>query len=332
MKTDAITVSYRLRREIMTADTERSATASIHPATEPGLLALTVADLARSEAFYTRDMGFEVLHSGGDTVTLGAGGRPLLLLVGHPNATPWPHDRYGYTGLYHFAILLPTRADLGGWLRHWLDLGHRLPGQGDHLVSEALYLSDPDGNGIEVYRDRPREEWTWDGNTVRMGSEPVDIAGVLDDAARSGRAWTGLPAGTRIGHVHLQAGDIQRARSFYADVLGFDVVAAMPSALFISAGGYHHHLGLNTWHSLNAPPAPEGTAGLRFYTIHLPNEEARAEVLERVEQAGIPVTRAGDLVTVRDPFGNAIVLQVGPAESPSAAMAARAAVEGSQQA
>ncbi len=186
---------------------------------------------------------------------------------------------------------MPTRADLGRWLRHWLELGLPLPGQGDHLVSEALYLSDPDENGIEIYRDRPRDEWTWADGKVRMGTGPVDIRGLLTDAEQAGEPWAGLPEGTHLGHIHLQVSDIARSEAFYHDLLGFDIVAQMPTALFISAGGYHHHIGMNTWHSRGATPAPADMVGLRFFTVDLPDAEALAAVVGRLEAAGIPLTR-----------------------------------------
>jgi catechol 2,3-dioxygenase len=302
----------------MSVQQPSQSTVSIHPATDVGLLSLTVADLERSLAFYTDLLGFEVLQRDGEGAILGAAGTPLLLLTEHVGAQPWPNDRYGYTGLYHFAILLPTRVDLGRWLRHWLEMGNPLPGQGDHLVSEALYLSDPDGNGIEIYRDRPRDMWSYVHGQIRMASDPVDIRGLLTDAQNAGQPWTGLPAGTTLGHMHLQVADIERAAAFYNGVLGFDIVAAMPSALFISAGGYHHHIGMNVWHSANAPAAPEGTAGLRFFTIVLPSEDARRDVLSRVESNGIPYHRSGDTVVLRDPFGNTLLLVVGHATDAAA--------------
>jgi catechol 2,3-dioxygenase len=238
-----------------------------------------------------------------------------LLLREEAGARPWPHDQYAYTGLYHFAVLVPTRRDLGRWLRHWLELGLPLPGQGDHLVSEALYISDPDGNGIEIYRDRPRSEWNWDDGQVRMAVDPVDIQGVLGEAEKDDEPWVGFPDGTRVGHIHLQIGDVPQAKVFYHDVLGFDIVASMPSALFVSAGGYHHHIGMNTWHSRNAPPAPAGTAGLRFFTLEIPNEEARAAIVARLDAAGIPSAQTPDAVIVQDPWQNTLVLQIGPAGS-----------------
>lgn len=293
--------------------------AAIDPATQVGLVALTVADLKRSLTFYTEIFGFTLLDQKAGEATLGTPSAPLLLLREETGATPWPHDQYGYTGLYHFAVLVPTRRDLGRWLRHWLQLGLPLPGQGDHLVSEALYISDPDGNGIEIYRDRPRSEWHWDNGQVRMAVDPVDIRGVLAEAEQDDEPWTGFPDGTRVGHIHLQVGDIPQAAAFYHDVLGFDIVATMPSALFVSAGGYHHHIGMNIWHSRNAPPAPAGTAGLRFYTLELPSEEARAAIAARLNAAGIPNTETPDALIVQDPWQNTLVFQIGPAGSAATA-------------
>jgi catechol 2,3-dioxygenase len=292
------------------------AASSIAPATQVGIAGLTVADLDREVAFYTDALGFQLLERREHEAILGAGGRPVLALRHLPGADLAPERA---TGLYHFAILLPTRADLGRWLRHWLEAGFGVPGQGDHLVSEALYLSDPEGNGIEIYRDRPRDEWTWDGGQVRMATDPVDLRGVLADADREGKSWTGMPAGTRIGHMHLKVGDIARAEAFYHDVLGFDIVARMPSALFVSAGGYHHHIGMNTWHSRGAGPAPEGSTGLRFFSLELPDEAARAAVVARLDAAGIAHTEAGNAVLLRDPWQNVILLHIGPAADAAAA-------------
>ncbi|HEY7339350.1 MAG TPA: VOC family protein [Ktedonobacterales bacterium] len=287
--------------------------AAIDPGTQVGFVALTVADLERSLKFYTDIFGFALLDRKAGEATLGTPSAPLLLLREEAGARPWPHDQYAYTGLYHFAVLAPTRRDLGRWLRHWLELGLPLPGQGDHLVSEALYISDPDGNGIEIYRDRPRSEWNWDDGQVRMAADPVDIRGVLSEAEKDDEPWAGFPEGTRVGHIHLQIGDVPQAKVFYHDVLGFDIMATMPSALFVSAGGYHHHIGMNTWHSRNAPPAPAGTAGLRFFTLEISSEEARAAIVSRLDAAGIPSAQTPDTVIVQDPWQNTLVLQIGPA-------------------
>lgn len=297
----------------------------IDPATNVGLLALSVADLARSVAYYTGPIGLALLAQDETSATLGVAEQPLLLLSERQGAAPWPRGGRSYTGLYHFAILLPTQAALGAWLRHWLELGLPVPGQGDHRVSEALYLEDPDGHGIEIYRDRPRDEWIWRDGQVQMGSDPVDLRGLLNEAARVGGTWQGLPKGTRLGHIHLQVGDIPQAAAFYRDLLGFDIVAAMPTALFVSAGGYHHHIGMNVWHSQGAAQAPAGSVRLRFFTVDLPNEAARAAVVARLTAADIPYEMRGGAIVTRDPWGNTLLLQVGTAPDAAAAAALMAA-------
>lgn len=286
-----------------------SAPHAIHPDTAVGLVSLTVSNLSRSIAFYTEAIGLALLDHDDATATLGVAGVPLLLLTERAGARAWPREQASHTGLYHFALLVPTRADLGRWVRHWLERGLPL-GQGDHLVSEALYLSDPDENGIEVYRDRPRDEWAWRDDQVRMGAEPVDIQGLLAEAEREGAPWSGLPAGTRLGHIHLQVGDIPKAAAFYHDILGFDIVAGMPTALFLSAGGYHHHIGMNIWHSKGATPAPADMVGLRFFTVIFLTADARREVLDRIASAGLTTTQTDDAVSVQDPWGNTLLLQV----------------------
>ena len=302
-------------RNLLTTTTHRS----IDPATRIGLLSLNVTDLARSIDFYTNAMGFALLDQTADNATLGVGNTPLLVLTGNPGGQPWPGRA---TGLYHFAILLPTRADLGRWLRHWLESGHELPGQGDHLVSEALYLSDPDGNGIEIYRDRPRSEWTVTNGRVAMATDPVDLRGVIEAGDQANLPWTALPEGTTIGHMHLQVRDIPETRAFYEGVLGFDVMADMPSALFLSAGGYHHHLGANIWHSRGASPAPVGYAGLRYYNVIMPSQPALDEVTARLDAAGIAYGAAPDGIVVSDPSQNRIYFHVGAAPTALAEQAA----------
>ncbi len=309
------------------ASTQQTSHTSIDPATSVGLLSLTVADLERSLIFYTNIFGFTVLDRAEGVATLGAGTVPLLLITERAGAKRFPHDRPGYTGLYHFAILVPTRADLGRWLRHWRELGLPDPGHGDHLVSEALYLTDPDGNGIEIYRDRPRSEWIWDNGQVRMAVDPVDLRSVLAEGDALAKPWDGLPAGTRLGHMHLQIADIEKARAFYVDTLGFDLIAEMPSALFVSAGGYHHHIGMNTWHSRGAGPTPDDTAGLRFFTVDFATAEARAAVLARLTAANILFTQHGDIVLVNDPFQTTIALRIGAPANAQVATALRAAAD-----
>ena len=298
---------------------------SIAPETQIGLVALQVADLERSLAYYTTALGFTLLDLDGPNATLGAGGTPLLLLSEVAGARPFPG--FGVTGLYHFAILTPSRADLGRWLHHWLEVGDTAPGQGDHLVSEAFYLTDPDGNGIEVYQDRPRDTWRWSNGHVQMATDPVDVRGLLAEAAARAETWTGLPAGTRLGHMHLQIGDVAQAAAFYVDVLGFDETARISGALFVSAGGYHHHLGLNTWQSRGATPAPDGTAGLRFFVIELPHQEALNAIVERIQAAGLPYTETEPgSVAVQDPWRNTLLLRVGSIADAQTAATLRASV------
>jgi catechol 2,3-dioxygenase len=221
---------------------------------EVARVALVVNDLAAVARFYEGALGLERLGSDGGTVRLGAGGRALLELRGDPAA---PRAGRREAGLFHTAFLLPSRGALGAWLRHAADLGLPLQGASDHIVSEALYLSDPEGNGIEVYADRPRERWTAPDGTVRMSTDPLDAEGLLAAAAAP---WAGAPEGTVVGHVHLQVGDVAEAERFYAGALGLEVMARYPGAAFLATGGYHHHLGVNAWTSRGAGPRrPEAT-------------------------------------------------------------------------
>ncbi len=294
------------------ADSVANKVQSIHADTQLGLVALGVADMERSLHFYSDIFGFKVLKSDEGRALLGVVKTPLLQLHERKGAAPSPGNS---TGLYHFAILLPTRADLGRWLLHLVQSGYPLGGASDHLVSEALYLSDPDNNGIEVYRDRPRSEWPRENGVLQMATDPLDLQALLREAQASNQPWQGLPEGTRLGHMHLQVGSIGQARDFYHGLLGFDIIFDWErmGALFVSAGGYHHHLGLNTWHSRNGSQAPEGTAGLRHFTIHLPHDEALAPVLARLDAAGIGYTRENGGVVVHDPWHNIVLLTTRPA-------------------
>ncbi len=276
-----------------------------NPATAIGWLALTVASLERSLQFYTEVLGFKLIERQDGEAVLGVERMPLLVLQEQAGAQPKPARA---TGLYHFAILVPTRIDLGHSLRHLTLSRYPLSGYADHLVSEALYLADPDGNGIEIYRDRPRSEWHWQNGTVQMASDPIDLHGLLAEAEQAGGAWAGLPTGTTIGHMHLQVGDIGKAEAFYHAVLGFDVVARWPGALFVSAGGYHHHLGLNTWTSRNGPPAPANSAGLRAFTTTVPNTAALALWAEQIRAGGIAVVEEQGSFCVADPWHNQMIV------------------------
>jgi len=259
-----------------------------------GTVYLTVGDLGRSLAYYRQAIGLEVLHEANGEATLGAGSVPLLHLTELPGAAPAD----GYAGLFHFALLVPERVDLARWLAHAARERVSLTGASDHFVSEALYLRDPDHHGIEIYWDRPRE--LWEGKVERMGSWPLDLDDLLQLQANGGSAFDGLPDGTRMGHVHLRVSDVDETIGFYRDVLGFDLMAQLgPEAAFLSAGGYHHHLGGNTWERRGAGQAPESTATLQHFTILLPDEASRDEV----------AARAGG-TRVTDPSGNTLALDV----------------------
>jgi catechol 2,3-dioxygenase len=280
---------------------------SIDPNTNIASTHLTVANMARSERFYTDVLGFRSLARTGAELTLTADGTtPLLSLTELPGATPKPARA---TGLYHFAILTPSRLDLARSLRRLAEMRYPLSGASDHLVSEALYLDDPDGNGIEIYRDRPRTEWPQMGGQIQMATDPLDIDGLLSELERDDRPWDGLAPATTIGHMHLHVADIKAAEAFYHGVLGFDIIVRYgPSALFVSAGGYHHHIGLNTWAGVGAPPAPAGSAGLRHFVVLLHEQAALDAVLARVRAAGIAIAEHPDGALVRDASGNAMVL------------------------
>lgn len=280
---------------------------SIHPDTALGAVALTVSDVARSRQFYEQAIGLRGTDRDDGSVELSAAnGRPLVVLYGD-SAAPKLNRRA--TGLYHLAILLPSRLDLAYALARLAEARWPLDGASDHLVSEALYLSDPDGNGIEIYRDRPREQWRYSNGALEMSTLPLDLRDVLEELSHATAPQPVAPAGTTIGHVHLQVADIAEAEAFYNGVLGFDVmVRGYPGALFVSAGGYHHHLGLNTWHSAGSGPPAPGSVGLRHYEVKLPNRQELAAVLGRISAAGIETTPLGGATLVRDPSGNGILL------------------------
>ena len=279
---------------------------TLDPATHVGLVTIAVSSLQRSLRYYQEGLGFSIKEQKEGIVLLGAEtGLPILALVEQRNAVPQPARS---TGLYHFAVLLPTRKDLGRFLAHLVESRTPLDGVGDHLVSEALYLSDPDGNGIEVYHDRPRSTWKWQNGQVEMASDPIDLEGLIAEGRQDTSAWTGLAAHTTLGHMHLRVGNIAKGIEFYHNLLGFDIIAQMPSALFVSAGGYHHHIGMNIWQSRNAPQPPENAVGLRFFTIRLPDAPALAQVVARLQAVLWPMEQDEMGVILRDPWGNKMLL------------------------
>ncbi len=280
---------------------------SIESDTKLGVVRLTVADIERSRAFYERTLGMRSGEAGDGGLTLApADGKPVLELYGDSTAAALNRRA---TGLYHFAVLMPTRADLAKALRRIAQSRWPLDGASDHLVSEALYLSDPDGNGIEVYRDRPREQWPRSDGQLEMATVALDLHDLLGELRLDDSQQELAPPGTTIGHVHLQVSDLEEAERFYSGVLGFDVtVRGYPGALFVSAGGYHHHIGLNTWHSAGAAPSPPGSVGLRSYEIRLPDQSALTAATERLRSAEIEPERVAGGTLVRDPSGNGVVL------------------------
>jgi catechol 2,3-dioxygenase len=281
--------------------------ADISPRTVPGPVHLTVSDLERSRDYYRREIGLETLERGGGRASLGAGGRELLVLVEEPGARP----AAGHTGLFHFALLVPGRVHLARWLAHAARDRVPLAGLSDHFVSEAIYLADPDGHGIEIYADRPREHWQ--GQVAsRMTTMPLDVRSLLGELADpASEPFDGLPAGTTMGHVHLKVASVADTVRFYRDVLGLALMAQLgPQAAFFAAGGYHHHVGANTWESAGASPPPHGTAALRHVTLALPAAAELARVLARVDRSGVAVDRSEGNPAVVDPSGNRIVLAV----------------------
>lgn len=270
-----------------------------------GRVRLQVADLERSLAWYGDVLGFRVLRRSADGATLAAHGddAPLVELRERPGASPQPHR--GRLGLFHFAILLPDRAALGRFVAHLARIGERA-GASDHLVSEALYLNDPDGLGIEVYADRPRATWRYDAQRqLAMDTLPLDMDSLV--RAAGGEPWAGMPAGTVIGHVHLHVGDVERAAAFYHAALGLDkVVWSYPGALFLSAGGYHHHLGLNTWAGPGASPAGENDARLLDWEIVLPRPADADAAVQSLQSAGHTADRVDGGWLATDPWGTAV--------------------------
>lgn len=275
-------------------------------ATRLGAVHLQVGDLARSLAFYRDVLGFAVIGEAAGRATLGAGGRTLIEL--HEKRGVRPAGKRALLGLYHVAILLPDRAALGRFVTH--AAAQRLPlGAGDHLVSEALYLSDPDGLGLEIYADRPRDTWQAVDGELMMATDPVDIEGVV--AAAHGAPWTGMPAGTTVGHVHLHVGDIAGAARFYGDGIGFStMVKRYPGALFLAAGGYHHHLGTNTWAGPHAPSAGADDAKLLRWTIELPDAESQAALEASLAAGGFATRRESGAVVAADPWGTVVAVTV----------------------
>ena len=274
------------------------------PLTYTGEVYLNVLDLDRSVRFYKEIIGFKILEQESNKVVLTADGKTPLLIIEQPdNVTPKEPHR---SGLYHFALLLPERADLGAIIKHFVQHSTRI-GAADHLVSEALYLSDPDGNGIEIYTDRDPAVWTWENGKVGMSTDPLDGESIVAESA--GKTWEGLPTGTVMGHVHLHVANLPETEIFY-NALGFEVVTTYPQALFMSNGKYHHHIGLNTWNGEGVTRPQAGSVGLQSYTLVYPDEAVLNEAIAKVEALDVKVEMNGSEFMTEDPSGIRINLRV----------------------
>ncbi len=273
------------------------------PTTFVSHAALKVTDIQRSLDFYQHVLGFQVASQTAEKASLTADGKNVLLTIEQPeNATA---KQAGTTGLYHFALLLPKRSDLAALVMHLDSNGIQL-GAADHLVSEAIYISDPDGNGIELYIDRDPSVWTWNNGEVAMTTDPLQFASLL---AERSQPWNGLPAATVMGHIHLHVSDLAHAEQFYRQGLGFNVVSRFGSqALFLSNSNYHHHVAVNTWAGLGAPAPSASSAGLQSYSICYPDETARERVIRQLEAIGVSISKKDNSYVTQDPSGTCIQL------------------------
>ena len=286
----------------------------LDPRVKIGSVSLTVADLDRSVHYYRHNIGLKLLVSRESTAVLGAGTTPLVRLYELPGARTVRR----VSGLYHFAILLPSRLELARTLKHLIETETRIDGASDHLISEALYLSDPDGHGIEIYRDQPRNNWYDERGNLLGDTLPLDVESILGELANDAGAWDGLHPDTVMGHIHLHVANLASADRFYVNVLGFNkppTTIPIPSASFLNAGGYHHHLGLNTWAGVGAPPPPDDAARLLSFEILLPDAAALTSVVARLKNAGIPLTKQEAGWLVQDPSYNSLLLRTGEADT-----------------
>ena len=265
---------------------------------------LTVRDLDRVAEFYRKKIGLHVQGEEGSVLHLGNGSETLLELRHDPQARPQSRRE---AGLFHTAFLLPSRAALGSWVRHAYESQVPITGAADHFVSEAVYLDDPEGNGVEVYADRPREQWAWNNGLVHMTTEPLNFIAVVESSA--GVRWEGFPPGSTVGHVHLQVGSLPEAEVFYSNVLGLDITCRYPGAIFYSSEGYHHHIATNTWNSRGSQPRAEETAGLSEVALSMGGSLALDRVRDRAASAGIRIEERGNGISSRDPWNTLFSLR-----------------------
>jgi catechol 2,3-dioxygenase len=281
---------------------------SLDPRVTVGAVSLTVADLDRSLGYYQDNIGLKLHETNGNAAVLGTGTTPLVKLHELPGA----RRVHRATGLYHFAILLPSRLELARIIRHVIETRTPVTGAADHLVSEALYLPDPDGHGIEIYRDKPRSAWYDEDGTLIADTLPLDVDGILEELTSETQPWNGIHPDTVMGHVHLHVANLAEADGFYVDVLGFSkppTTFPVPTASFVNAGGYHHHLGLNTWAGVGAPPPPDDAARLLVYEILFPDAGALAPVIDRLKASEIHPVEQEEGWLVQDPSRNNILLR-----------------------
>lgn len=283
------------------ADLSRPALEALQAPFHIGTVTLRVTDLPGLTAFYRDSIGLGVIAETADAADLGIDGEVLVRLERGATRSA------SAAGLFHLAILLPARADLADWLGHAAAIRLPLEGASDHLVSEALYLADPEGNGIEIYRDRPRADWPRRDGAIRMATERLDLQALLAEA-RGGR-YAGMPAGTRMGHIHLRVGDTAAAEAFYAGALGFELMVRYPGASFLASGGYHHHIAGNVWSSRGAGPRQPGEAGLAAFEIVADDATDLAMMRRRMLEAGGRETATG--AAIDDPWGNRLALVPG---------------------
>lgn len=275
------------------------------PNTYPTHVALKIMDLNKSLEFYQKIMGFKILEKNEKGAILTADSlKPLITLEEPENIKKKELRR---TGLYHYALLLPSRKDLGKFLKHIMDTKYPILGASYHGISEAIYLQDVDDIGIEVYADTPVSTWRWENNSLEMTTKILDIKSILAEAGDE--TWEGIPEKSLIGHIHLHVKDLDEAEKFYVDALGFDIVTKVPNqATFISTGGYHHHIAFNIWNGKNIPPPSENSVGMKYFTLKLPDEKSRQDIINRLNSLGYEGNFENGSFIVKDPSQNEIHL------------------------
>jgi catechol 2,3-dioxygenase len=272
-----------------------------------GAVGLAVRDLDRLTAYYRDMLGLAVQERTPQSATLGAGGIALLELIERPDALP---DDQHEAGLYHTAFLMPTRADLARWILHAAKSRVPISGAADHDVSEAIYLDDPEGNGVEVYADRPREMWRRDGDLILQKTDPLDIDAIIREVDPTTAVYPGAPEGLRIGHIHLRVGNIAKAEAFYLGALGLDLTRRRSGASFLSSGGYHHHVAVNVWHSNGAGMRNARRAGLDWFAMEINDQPTMDDIKKRLEAAGVAIDAIPGGFAARDPWGTSIRLTI----------------------